>query len=377
MTDLFAAFDSYIKGTDIGPAAAGRLHPLGVDHRPFAPLESSGHGWLTPYLRHLREPLDKLEGVPEAITAFAERWTRISATALAAASEYRGASTSAVGGWVGPAALAFQNFTRENAITSEGVGDAARAMAAVSVAGGVVVAAAREDVWGFVAAAVGELVAKLPGWLAEEGGNLATAKAAILVLALAAVAVWLAKITGVLRKLSEALRGFIETLKGLKDLIEKLKMRSPGGGKKEPAGPAKHTEPRKFHDRHHLNRIKPKSVVGAENTVVLPWVDAKKDLQDIKDGKAVWNPQTSRYEVNGRIYGFEPNGTLFPATGDGFEKLNRGEYKALQTIIGSKGDLETARHNWERASRNHPDMDASWRRALEIYKHHKDYKGGE
>ena len=52
--------------------------------------------------------------------------------------------------------------------------------------------------------------------------------------------------------------------------------------------------------------------------------------------------------------------------------LTRSEYKVLQHLMGSDGDIATARE----ALRRDPSVrDADWQSALEVFRHHKRYKG--
>ena len=48
----------------------------------------------------------------------------------------------------------------------------------------------------------------------------------------------------------------------------------------------------------------------------------------------------SDFKINGRVYGIESNGTLFPRSGDGIVQMNRGSYWALQTMIQFGDDPE-------------------------------------
>jgi len=59
----------------------------------------------------------------------------------------------------------------------------------------------------------------------------------------------------------------------------------------------------------------------------MPWVDVDADVTAIREGRAIRDGNS--FTVNGRTYGIEPNGRLFPRTGDGFHQLNRGAYRAL------------------------------------------------
>ena len=58
--------------------------------------------------------------------------------------------------------------------------------------------------------------------------------------------------------------------------------------------------------------------------------------------RARWNPETQRYEINGRSYGVEPSGTVFPDSGTGVVKLDRNEYAALVEIARAGGDPSRA-----------------------------------
>jgi hypothetical protein len=85
-------------------------------------------------------------------------------------------------------------------------------------------------------------------------------------------------------------------------------------------------------------------MVDKDNTVYLHGYEhvATDDVQGIAAGQAVWNQDTQRYEINGRSYGVEPNGTVFPDSGAGMVKLDRNEYAALKEIVRANGDLSAA-----------------------------------
>ncbi|WP_274911326.1 WXG100-like domain-containing protein [Streptomyces sp. WZ-12] len=107
--------------------------------------------------------------------------------------------------------------------------------------------------------------------------------------------------------------------------------------------------------------IKPK------NTVILRGYEKEvdRDLAGIADGKADLVGNGNEYEINGRRYGIEANGTSFPISGPGFVELDRNEYAALQQIAKAKGDLGAA-PQLTKAPRfvNNPE---SVQKALKIY----------
>ncbi|MGK5679752.1 hypothetical protein [Actinoplanes sp. URMC 104] len=84
--------------------------------------------------------------------------------------------------------------------------------------------------------------------------------------------------------------------------------------------------------------------VDEDNTVYLRGYEgvAAQDAQGIAAGEATWNTRTQRYEINGRSYGVEPSGRLFPDSGIGMVRLDRNEYAALKEIARADGDLSAA-----------------------------------
>ncbi len=75
-----------------------------------------------------------------------------------------------------------------------------------------------------------------------------------------------------------------------------------------------------------------------ENSVVLPHVDVRAGVGAINLGQA--ERVGNDFKINGRMYGMESNGTLFPRSGDGIVQMDRGSYWALQTMIQFGDDPE-------------------------------------
>ncbi|NMO53881.1 hypothetical protein HH310_22210 [Actinoplanes sp. TBRC 11911] len=137
-------------------------------------------------------------------------------------------------------------------------------------------------------------------------------------------------------------------------------------------GPAAKIPLRPPNTRHNLNSIRPSNPPKQKNTVVLPGTDVAKDLDDIAAGRATWQPERNFYEVNGRSYGVEGNGTVFPISGPGFVQMSRPEYKVLQQLIGSSGDVAAAR---ETLLRDPSVSESHWAAALAVFAHHRTYRG--
>ena len=81
------------------------------------------------------------------------------------------------------------------------------------------------------------------------------------------------------------------------------------------------------HARHTATRVKQGTVAKNLNTVIEPGVDVAGDVAAINAGKAT--RVKGNWVVNGRTYGVEEGGRLFPIEGSGFHQLSRGAFKAL------------------------------------------------
>ncbi|MCX3059090.1 WXG100-like domain-containing protein [Streptomyces beihaiensis] len=108
-------------------------------------------------------------------------------------------------------------------------------------------------------------------------------------------------------------------------------------------GPAAGKELKPPNSRHTIGGAA-RGEVKAENSVVLRGYEQhiNKDVADIAAGKGTFDADTNRYEVNGRTYGVEPSGRVYPDSGEGIAKLDRNEYAALQQISKAKGDINAA-----------------------------------
>ncbi|MCO8275394.1 hypothetical protein M1L60_32915 [Actinoplanes sp. TRM 88003] len=109
------------------------------------------------------------------------------------------------------------------------------------------------------------------------------------------------------------------------------------------AGSARGRDLNPPHQRHTIAGSR-SGMIDQENTVYLRGYEsvAATDVQAIAAGEGTWNPTSQRYEINGRSYGVEPSGRVFPDSGDGMVKLDRNEYAALKEIARAGGDASAA-----------------------------------
>ncbi|MEU6894972.1 hypothetical protein ABZ934_24890 [Streptomyces sp. NPDC046557] len=119
--------------------------------------------------------------------------------------------------------------------------------------------------------------------------------------------------------------------------------RGPWLAPSELKGPAAGKELKPPNARHTVSGSA-SGEVKENNSVILRGhqESVAQDISDIANGKATYVPETDRYQVNGRTYGVEGSGRVYPDAGPGIVKLDRNEYAALQQIAKAKGDLSAA-----------------------------------
>lgn len=106
-------------------------------------------------------------------------------------------------------------------------------------------------------------------------------------------------------------------------------------------GPAAGKDLRSYNPRHTISGAGRNKNFREENSVIMKGKEGeiKKDIEEIAKGNARYNKETDRYEINGRSYGVESGGTIYPDSGPGIVKLDRNEYAALSLISKAKGDM--------------------------------------
>ncbi|MFE1358176.1 ICP22 family protein [Streptomyces harbinensis] len=136
-------------------------------------------------------------------------------------------------------------------------------------------------------------------------------------------------------------------------------------------GPARGLELREPHPRHTFSGVK-SGEVKAQNSLVLPeFVSAvRADIGEIAAGNAHFDSTKQRYEVNGRTYGIEPSGTVFPASGPGIIELDRVEYDALKQISRANGDLKKLEPMFNNAPKFKNNREAV-ERAISLYESYR------
>ncbi|WP_159941396.1 hypothetical protein [Nocardiopsis sp. FR6] len=135
-------------------------------------------------------------------------------------------------------------------------------------------------------------------------------------------------------------------------------------------GPARGKVLREPHPRHTIRGVK-SGEVKPENSLILPDFigEVRSDIESISRGDASFDHETQRYEVNGRTYGIEPSGTVFPASGEGILNLNRIEYDALKQMLRAGGNFDRIRVMFEKNPKfkNNPDAVERARKIYEEY----------
>ncbi|MFI1562616.1 hypothetical protein ACH4ZX_06005 [Streptomyces sp. NPDC020490] len=106
------------------------------------------------------------------------------------------------------------------------------------------------------------------------------------------------------------------------------------------AGPAR-GKTLKFPNKRHTVSGAAGGQVKERNTIILRGNEdlVRSDIEGIANGRATLSADGNTYEINGRRYEVEGNGTVFPKSGPGLVELDRIEYAALKEIARNKGDL--------------------------------------
>ncbi|MFF3782701.1 hypothetical protein [Streptomyces sp. NPDC001933] len=108
-------------------------------------------------------------------------------------------------------------------------------------------------------------------------------------------------------------------------------------------GPAAGEELKPPNARHTISGSVGKEI-KEKNSIVLRGYsrEIEEDIAAIAEGRAKLTADGNRYEINGRTYGVEPGGRVYPGSGPGIVNLDRNEYAALQQIVKAKGDIDAA-----------------------------------
>ncbi|MGW4855313.1 WXG100-like domain-containing protein [Streptomyces sp. NPDC004288] len=119
--------------------------------------------------------------------------------------------------------------------------------------------------------------------------------------------------------------------------------RGPWPASSELKGPAAGKELKPPNARHTVSGSA-SGEVKENNSVILRGhqESVSQDIADLASGKGTYVKELDRYEVNGRTYGVEDSGRVYPDSGPGIVKLDRNEYAALQQVAKAKGDISAA-----------------------------------
>ncbi|MET8148418.1 WXG100 family type VII secretion target [Actinoplanes sp. NPDC049668] len=175
---------------------------------PFSTLLSSGLGWAMEYFEPLREMLDRLAGIPDAVAAHAVTWQNMAGALEEMAVDLRSCLAADLPDWRGPAAAAYQGLMGNNVEAIGGLGVLAATMSSATRAAGNLVSFTRELVRDLIA----DLVARVIVWAAE---SLLVVTIPVVAAQIAsAVAKWAGRITGYTSALITSLTNLTRLLEG-------------------------------------------------------------------------------------------------------------------------------------------------------------------
>ncbi|MGJ6981100.1 hypothetical protein ACSDQ9_11330 [Aestuariimicrobium soli] len=153
--------DGKVDSGDVTAVAGAGLKALGVDMDAAGAAGSSPLGELlmlvVSKIEFLAQPLEKLQGSPEAVTLQAESWTGIAATYREAAKDHAAGMTDLTQ-WTGQAATAYASLQQATTPVFEAAAVGAEALSRLVVALGEMVAIVRKTIWDIIAQFLGVVV---------------------------------------------------------------------------------------------------------------------------------------------------------------------------------------------------------------------------
>lgn len=105
---------------------------------------------------------------------------------------------------------------------------------------------------------------------------------------------------------------------------------------------------RRPHPRHLLMSISANHKPQRLNSVILPSVDVRADIDAINRGEGRFDPGTRQVWIHDRLYGMHDDGRAFPKSGDGIVELSRGAFRALTILRAYNGLNEAADYRMSR-----------------------------
>lgn len=298
--DLTGELTALLNGLGLGKPDGANLGVLGDRTDPAAALRAK-YPWVMPKFERMLKPLERLEGVPARIQAYADRW-RKAATGAAEIGASIARSVRDMGGmWGSSGATAYEKYMTHNAEGLNGLTTGAAAMTDIAVGAGEVAAAYREALFQIAVKTAGELIVKIPQWIAERGGWSPTVKLAVLALSAAFIAAAFAHLAKKVTELKEKLDAFIRMLANLRRVVDQARdvLRLPEADRSAPTLPP---------DTNRKPKGTPEPEFGDPNKA---W-ENKGFKQMAEDGYDVTQRPTPR--SNGRKPDADVNGEYWDAT---------------------------------------------------------------
>lgn len=125
--------------------------------------------------------------------------------------------------------------------------------------------------------------------------------------------------------------------------------------------------PRRAHisavDRHQLDELGQNTYVKRTNTMVVPGIDVRSEVELINQGQAQ-RVGDSRYLINDRVYVIKPDGAAYPESGAGVINVSRPVMLLTRELIRHGGPTGS----FHRATEQNPTYTAEVQReALDVF----------
>jgi len=185
---------------------------------PIASMAGSVANFLLDYMPPLPQMLDSIAGSPPAVAAQAATWFNVADRVTSTSAGLRSSVDSALAGWIGVTADAYEAFTGFLAESIDGLSSVCQGIgSALSGASAIV-----ELVRSIVRDVISDLVGKLISWAAQVAGTVGIGATWVVPQAIAAIALRVTKVTDWLKKLIGAIKRVCTEIQALNGILTEV-----------------------------------------------------------------------------------------------------------------------------------------------------------
>lgn len=206
--------ESWLEGIAGGASMATDIASFIID--PIASMAASAASFLMEYITPLREALDSIAGNPSAVSAQAQTWFNVSDRVSSTTSTYSSRVDSALAGWQGPAATAYQTFVASYTSLVNGAATVCTGIGYAMSGASAVVAFIRT----IVRETIADLVGKLISWAIQVAATAGVGASWVVPRAVTVIAQYVEKVRGWITNLTKSIRNLSESVSSLNKVLD-------------------------------------------------------------------------------------------------------------------------------------------------------------